>query len=186
LVGLVAALRTRGTAARWIAATALLECAGVVLIIISARYRLTAAAPLLALAGLGAKIVVDALRARDSKLTAALATGFAIASVIVWPVRVRDTRSLAWRELGEAWAAVGDTSSAVGAFQEAVNCAPGEPEILEALADATERSGNGERARTYWLRLERLQHRRGDAEAAAAAQSRARRLSSQRFDEEGP
>lgn len=166
LVGLLVAASRRSEKTRIVAAIALVECLGVVLVMVTARYRLLTIAPLLLLVAVAAKAIADAVRARDSRRVLGLSLGMSIAGFIAWPIPVRDTRSSAWHELGESWAAVGDVEAALDAYEQAVAADPANLAALEDLAQALARRGHTEQARARGAELERSLRERGDLERA--------------------
>ena len=64
-----------------------------------------------------------------------MALGLSITAIIAWPISVRDTRSHAWRELGEAWVAVGDIEAALDAYERSLDVDPTNTETREALIE---------------------------------------------------
>jgi tetratricopeptide (TPR) repeat protein len=166
LLGLFIALSKRGEESRLVAAVALTECLGIVLVMVTARYRLTTVAPLLLLVGLAAKTTFEVVSRKDYRQVLVLALGLFIAAIIVWPIPVRDTRSAAWHELGESWAAVGDVEAALDAYERSIDADPTNTGALEDLAQVLARRGERERARTHGVELERILRERGDTERA--------------------
>lgn len=125
IAGLVLALRRPGPRlASWVVAIAALECALVVAVFVSERYRLSTAAPLFVLAAVGMQRAWEASRARDRGGVFGVIAAVALGVALTWPVRMRDTRAMAWRELAESYDAIGDVESAAQARVRASSLEP--------------------------------------------------------------